>query len=765
MTISGNEARRNRTTPGAEANEAPLSVSPLTLPFEKGEILAQKYRVESLLGAGGIGFVVAATHVELGERLALKFLRSEFVTHSEAVRRFASEARHAARIRSEHVARVFDVGTLPDGAPFIVMEYLEGTDLHRLLLDEGPLSVERAVGYVLEACEALAAAHACYIVHRDIKPDNLFVAKQVHGADIVKVLDFGISKAELDATLHEPGVTDAKHTVGALGSPSYMAPEQIRSAADVDARADIWSLGCVLYELLTKQYAFDAPSLMQTCAQVLESQPVPLTRHRPDLPAELEAVVARCLEKDPARRYQDLGELALALAPFAPPRAQASIEKTLETVRNIRPYSADEGPPSSRVVRSRPANDRPPLDESAVRPLPLDTDAEWEAIASDRDPPSLRSPIPLVKRTDASSDGANGVAKAAEEQPTANGAIEAKGTAEDPARDELAESIAEEEDDEDEDEPTRVFLKPLLATSSTTAPHGAKPIDTTPSIIIQDFREAPPWLDTDDSNWSKRSLTPLFIGVALTVLGIVAIEWRQWRPAPEPPPRHAAPPPPPATTTVVENRPPPAPTAAEPVHEEPEAAPKEPPEAPAKVAARASRPRGAESARLRPANVPKIEAIAEEVELDSEDDQDVAAARDDPATAAPADAKSSEDAPPRTPAAFPAAAPADAKSSGDAPPRAPAAFPASAVASVVREHAAEVRACYARAANEHPDLRGEITLHAILDEQGAVTNSWASSIEDGARLSACIAETARRWRFPEPPGKSKTPITYTFVFE
>jgi serine/threonine-protein kinase len=821
MTISGNEARQNRNTPGAEPNASSLSVSPLSIPFKKGDLLAQKYRVESLIGIGGIGFVIAATHVELGERLALKFLRPEFVTHPEAVRRFASEARHAARIRSEHVARVYDVGSLPDGAPFIVMEYLEGTDLHRLLHREGPLPIERAVGFVVEACAALAAAHACYIVHRDIKPDNLFLARQPHGIEIVKVLDFGISKAELDATLHEDAARSAKQTVGALGSPSYMAPEQIRAAADVDARADIWSLGCVLYELLTMHYAFDAPSVMQVCAAVLETEPVPLASHRADVPAELEAVVMRCLEKDPARRYQDLAQLVVALAPFSPPRARASIEKTVETVGNIRPYSADDAPPSSRVVRSRPTNDRPPPDESAVRALPQEIDAEWDAIASDRDPFSLRAPGLLLdevttsgrlarlappkasasKRVDdlaffsakATLAGAGAAAAANEKgEPsteTASGA---------PALDPPDSGLSSPAENEEENEPTRVFAKPLRsaatapaaepvaqalkqdetalpAPAAVTRPRRPGTMDATPSIIIQDFPSLPAVGPESDPNWAKRSLAPLWIALALAVFGIVVVEWRVWWPSPEAPSKRAAPSRPNPTTKVVENDPvPPAPQAeAAPRNDLPVASSKERPALPntRRVIRRRAAANEAARARTRAADVPKIEAIADEVELASEEEP--RARPETPAEAAPTQTPEPEGERKQVPfgaivppgSAESSRASASASSPAKVTAHVAAPFPTSAVEHVVREHASEIQGCYDRAAMEHPDLHGRITMRAVVDETGSVASASTSSIEDGARLSACIAERVRHWQFPAPPSGSKSPISYTFVFE
>ncbi|HEX3597442.1 MAG TPA: serine/threonine-protein kinase, partial [Polyangiaceae bacterium] len=303
----------------------PLSDKPIELPFSPGEIIGGKYEVGELIGAGGMGFVVAAKHVDLRESVALKFLRREALAHEELVMRFATEARAAVRIKSEYVARVFDVGALPDGVPFIVMEHLVGKDLCQHLHEEGQLPVRVAVEYVMQACEALAAAHSIGIVHRDVKPENLFLTERAQGMHIVKVLDFGISKVALTGSAfdHKP----LARTMMPMGSPVYMSPEQIRASEEIDARTDIWSLGCVLYELLTGVPAFDAPSLTQLSATILEKDPIPISQLAPEVPPELEAVVLRCLEKNRDARYRNVAELAIALYRFAPRRARIFAER------------------------------------------------------------------------------------------------------------------------------------------------------------------------------------------------------------------------------------------------------------------------------------------------------------------------------------------------------------------------------------------------------------------------------------------------------
>ncbi|HTB76104.1 MAG TPA: serine/threonine-protein kinase [Polyangiaceae bacterium] len=216
----------------------------VTAGVRQGDILARKYRVERVLGAGGMGVVVAACHLQLHQKVAIKFLLPEALSNAEAVERFAREARAAVKITSEHVARVIDVGTLDTGAPYMVMEFLEGHDLAQWVRLRGSLLLEQAVDFVLQACEALAEAHALGIVHRDLKPANLFIVRGADALHAVKVLDFGISKAAgLEVAL--------TRTAAVMGSPLYMSPEQMAASRNVDARTNIWAMGIVLYELLT----------------------------------------------------------------------------------------------------------------------------------------------------------------------------------------------------------------------------------------------------------------------------------------------------------------------------------------------------------------------------------------------------------------------------------------------------------------------------------------------------------------------------------
>ena len=289
-----------------------------------GDVVGGKYCVERILGEGGMGFVVAAKHIQLDEYVALKFLYDEFLLQPHVVERFTREAKAACKIKSEHVARVYDVGA-DNGKPFLVMEHLTGRDLATLLSERGRLGVEDAVEYAMQTCAALAAAHVQGIVHRDIKPENLFLVEH-DGLPSVKLLDFGISKSALTGIGN--GLEISKLT-GALtlGTPLYMSPEQIRSSASADVRSDLWSLGMVLYELLTGTSAFQAEGVAELFAAVLERDPAPIHELRPEVPADLAHVVMRCLQKDPANRFQTAGELAIALLPFAPHRALAVAER------------------------------------------------------------------------------------------------------------------------------------------------------------------------------------------------------------------------------------------------------------------------------------------------------------------------------------------------------------------------------------------------------------------------------------------------------
>ncbi|MBK8212861.1 MAG: protein kinase [Myxococcales bacterium] len=284
----------------------------LKLPVSPGDVLAGKYRVDRVLGAGGMGVVVAATHEDLDQKVAIKLLLPTMLENADLVRRFLREGRAAAKLKSEHVAKVIDVGRLETGAPYMVLEYLDGGDLSEVLKSEGPLPVATAVRFILQAIEAVAEAHAVKIIHRDLKPQNLFLTHRVNGEPLVKVLDFGISKA-LEEASAEFALTRSQSL---LGSPLYMSPEQMRSSKSVDERSDIWSIGVLLHELLTARHPFESDTIPGLVFQVTMEDPTPIRTHRADVAEGIEAIIARCLAKKPDDRYPNVAELARDLEPF-----------------------------------------------------------------------------------------------------------------------------------------------------------------------------------------------------------------------------------------------------------------------------------------------------------------------------------------------------------------------------------------------------------------------------------------------------------------
>ncbi|HKO53292.1 MAG TPA: serine/threonine-protein kinase [Polyangiaceae bacterium] len=287
----------------------------MDLPIAVGQVVAQKYRVDRFIGQGGMGVVVAGFHLELDQPVAIKFLVSESGLESEGAERFRREARAAAKIHSEHVARVFDIGLLDARVPYMVMELLNGMDLEHEIERRGALPVAEAAGYLLQAIDAVAEAHSVGIVHRDLKPTNLFLAQRPDGSRIIKVLDFGISKSLGSGRQLEVALT---RTAAFVGSPLYMSPEQMRSARDVDARADVWALGAILYVMVTGQLPHPGNSLPEVCLAVMNTKPRPLKDFVPDVPDTLEPILMKCLAKEREQRYASVAELAEQLLPFAP---------------------------------------------------------------------------------------------------------------------------------------------------------------------------------------------------------------------------------------------------------------------------------------------------------------------------------------------------------------------------------------------------------------------------------------------------------------
>lgn len=331
-----------------------------------GEVVAGKYLIEGVIGRGSMGVVVRATHLGFDELVAVKFIRPEMRQLDGIVSRFAREAKASVRIRNEHAVNVLDVGVAEPLGPFFVMEYLEGINLEELVDSQGPFDAPTAVRYVLEACEALAAAHAQGIIHRDIKPQNMFLAWQGR-LEVIKLLDFGISKAALSGQIFGDDLSIGEKD-WVMGTPLYMSPEQLRHAPDVDERTDIWSLGAVLYELLCGQPLFSGDTQTAVCRQVLDvngGRPVRVAVE--GVPEGLWDVIERCLSQDKERRYASVAELGQALLPFAPAGACLHVERA-RALLGLRPLDFFGG--DSDVE----ASDIEDIEDIDVEPLD-DTDA------------------------------------------------------------------------------------------------------------------------------------------------------------------------------------------------------------------------------------------------------------------------------------------------------------------------------------------------------------------------------------------------------
>ncbi len=331
---------------------------------QPGETISDKYEVVRFLGKGGMGIVVEGRHRKLDQRFAIKVLLPDALERPDAVARFEREARAAARLKSPHVVRVVDVDSDParGGLPFLVMEYLEGHDLGTELRRRGKIPVPEAVDLALEAAVALAEAHAAGIVHRDIKPSNLFLCSE-SGVPVLKVMDFGISKL-----VSVPGETELTTTETTLGTPSYMAPEQLMSSRTIDHRVDIWALGVVLYRMLSGSLPFSADSATALAVQIATQSPTDLANIAPWVPPNLAGVVMMALERDPSKRPADAGAFARLLEPFGSgrvplgaqlagfvPRAVSSHdlpELSSTTLENAPTASAWHRPAAAPVSRS-----------------------------------------------------------------------------------------------------------------------------------------------------------------------------------------------------------------------------------------------------------------------------------------------------------------------------------------------------------------------------------------------------------------------------
>jgi serine/threonine-protein kinase len=335
--------------------------------FQPGDIVDERYVVEKPLGSGSFGVVVAARSVADGERVALKIMMRELLDNAEILARFLREAQAAATLESPHTARVLDVRRLRGGVPYLVMELLDGVDLETYVTSKGPLPVAEAVALVSQACDALEEAHARGIVHRDLKLQNMFLTRSPEGTGQLKILDFGIAKMS-----PAPGQIALTASSVAFGSPQYMSPEQLRSTKDVDARSDLWSLGVCLYELLTGKMPFEGASQPLLFAAILGYPPAPLRPRRPEVTPDLEAIVMRCLAKEPGDRWQSAAEMKSALATW-------SLKNTGKDVLDTPPPA-----PSVRMTAS-------PAGTASVETDRTLTQDQWEVMTG------VRRPIANVK--------------------------------------------------------------------------------------------------------------------------------------------------------------------------------------------------------------------------------------------------------------------------------------------------------------------------------------------------------------------------------
>ncbi len=355
-------------------------MTPFDLP--EGAVLRGKYRVEKVLGEGGMGTVLLATHLWLDQKVAIKILTEAALAMPHVVERFAREARASAKLKNEHVVRILDVDEAEDGMPFMVMEYLEGSDLAQVIKARGALPVAEAAGYLIQACEGVAEAHTMGIVHRDIKPSNLFLANRGDGTPVLKLLDFGISKSAAREDLALTG------TQMALGSPRYMAPEQLRGAKNVGYHVDIWSLGVVFYQMVTGVQPFTGETATEVAARIAADQPVAPSFLKTGIPSGIERAILRCLEKRPEDRFASAHELAEALAPFAPDAAPLS-----RTRPALAPRPAEGGadiPDDAPTVRNLPDTAEPPQQVSSRHLITASSNA---SVAT---PPASPSRTPAI---------------------------------------------------------------------------------------------------------------------------------------------------------------------------------------------------------------------------------------------------------------------------------------------------------------------------------------------------------------------------------
>ncbi len=424
-----------------------------------GLVVGGRYKIVRTLGAGGMGGVYEAEHELIGKKVALKCLHREYTRDRDLVERFKREARAATAIGNEHIVDVTDMGDLPDGAPFLVMEYLQGTTLNGLIDDDGPMRIPRAVHIARQVCDALGAAHEKGIVHRDLKPENVFLTRRGHDPDFVKVLDFGISKMH-SSDRKDRGLT---RTGMAIGTPSYMSPEQAQGLRDVDARTDIWAMGVIIYEMLAGRRPFEADSYPMLLMRIVGSEPDPITKWRKDIPEPLNAIIMRCLEKPVATRMGSMRELESALAQFA------DVDRAPELAPEELRGEPDRA--SGTLVRGKRASDAPPgAAGSGVRSSHASPQATRVHGSSDTPAPKAASSAPPAGAPSASPVSASPVsASPVSEPPAARTAartaeIGSVARREKPERTKELGSVLRDEADGDRDD----AVAPIPAKNNTT---------------------------------------------------------------------------------------------------------------------------------------------------------------------------------------------------------------------------------------------------------------------------------------------------------
>jgi len=341
-----------------------------------GDVIADKYLVVRIIASGGMGVVVAARHRQLQRSVAIKFLRADIVARGGMLARFEREARIIAGLTSEHVAKVFDVGRLPSGEPYMVMELLDGETLGERMHRAGRLPAGEAVSYILEACDGLAEAHSAGVIHRDLKPDNLFICKRKDDSESVKLIDFGISKGGGEAE------TKITHATDVVGTPAYMAPEQFETPGSVDARADVWSLGVVLYEALSGKRPFIGNSVLQLVSAVVQSEPTPLRDYAPEISVALAEVVDGCLKKDRDLRYESIYALAQALTPFSTGGMNVTRLSRIEKVSRLLSMPTQDEPGLLAGLDLSSTGPRDPQATTSASPMPVSRGAATMATPS-----------------------------------------------------------------------------------------------------------------------------------------------------------------------------------------------------------------------------------------------------------------------------------------------------------------------------------------------------------------------------------------------